>query len=182
MLRTFFSAIGVLASALVLFCASFLFNVATGLDAAHDAYVHAAVDTTRDLARTWTLSSIEQRYAADARQELLPVLDGRLDELAGLGPLLEASSVRTQPRWSELPNARPDTRTFSIGEVADRVAALLNRSVKVTFTGTFAGGIAKISAELKREGRALKLWRLRIETTGPLRPPEPRERQVISHA
>jgi hypothetical protein len=178
MLRTFFSAIGVLFLALLLFCASFLVNVAIDLDRARSNYAIAAVDITRELSRTWKLSAIEKHYGTEARQELLPVLDADMTDLAALGPLLEAGTVHTDPLWLE----PPGELSYSAPAVADRLAALLNRTVEVAFTAKFAGGSARVSAELKREGRSIRLWRLRIETLTPPKRPEEPQRRVISHA
>lgn len=177
MLRTFFSALGIVFSALLLFCGSFLGNVAAGIDRNRDAYGTMAVDVTRELARTWKLSAIEQHYAHESRRELSPVLEADLQYLRLLGPLLHVDDVRIVPRWTQAPAHRP----YSPAALADRLAALVNRSVTVTFTAKFAGGVALVSAELKREDGILKLSRLRIESRQPP-PPEPQERRVISHA
>jgi hypothetical protein len=178
MLRTFFSTLGLLFSALALFCASFLFNVAASLDDGRDAYRATAVTITRDLSRTWKLSAVEQHYTAEARQEVSTVLEADLGELRYLGPLLHADDIRVEASWLRA----PDSRGLSASSVADRLAALISRSAKVTFTAKFAGGLAKVVAELKREGGGLKLQRLRIENKAPPRPPEQPERRVISHA
>lgn len=177
MLRTFFSALGILFSALLLFCASFLGNVAAGIDRNRDAYGTMAVDITRELARTWKLSAIEQHYAHEPRRELSPVLDADLKDLRPLGPLLHAEAITVVPRWTLAAGSRP----YAPGALADRLAALINRSVTVSFTAKFAGGLARVSAELKREDGVLRLSRLRIESRG-LPPPEPQERRLISHA
>ena len=63
MLRTFFSCLGVLFAALIVFCASFLGNVAADIDATGADYEKLAVEVTRELSRTWTLADIEQHYA-----------------------------------------------------------------------------------------------------------------------
>jgi hypothetical protein len=178
MLRTFFSALGVALSALLLFCGSFLANVAIGIDRNSGTYEAMAVDITRELAHNWKLSAIETHYADEARRELSPVLDADLHSLKLLGPLLHVDDVKVEPRWTLSSERRP----YAPGLLADRLAALINRSVKVTFTGKFAGGLASVSAELKREDGALKLWRLRIESSSSPSPPERPERRVISHA
>ncbi len=177
MLRTFFSALGVLFAALLLFCASFLGNVAADLDRARDDYGAVAVDATRELSLTWKMSAIEQRYAAEAQQELSPVLDADLEGLTPLGRLLNADNVRVVQRWSE-----PRQHPYAPAAMADRLAALISRSVKVTFTGKFAGGVAQVTAELKRENGAIKLCRLRIDSHTPPPPPDRPERRAISHA
>lgn len=178
MLRTFFSVIGVALSALLLFCGSFLANVAVGIDRNSGLYEAMAVDVTRELAHTWKLSAIETHYADEARRELSSVLDADLHSLKLLGPLLHADDVTVEPRWTQ----SSWRRSYAPGLLADRLAALINRSVKVTFTAKFAGGLANVSAELKREDGALKLWRLHIESRSPYPPPERQESRVISHA
>ena len=180
MLRTFFSCLGVLFAALIVFCASFLGNVAADVGSHGAEYEKLAVDVTRELSRSWTLGNIEQYYAAEARAELAPVLqlgEATLDGLKPLGVLLYADSVAVETRWS-----RSWREVSSPAAAAERLAELISRSVKVTFVGKFAGGLADVTAELKREGGRMKLWRLRIDS----REKRPRNddpgRRVISHA
>jgi hypothetical protein len=177
MLRSLFYGLGVLFAALLVFSASFLGNVAADLDRRGDEYEGLAVEMTRDLSRTWKLVDIEQHYVADARDELLPVLDADLDDLKPLGPLLYADRVRVETRWS-----RAIWDVTSPGVAAERLAELINRSVKVSFVGKFAGGLADVTAELKREGGRMKLWRLRIDSREKPRQEEYPGRRVISHA
>ena len=59
---------------------------------------------------------------------------------------------------------------------------LIGRSVKVTFVGKFAGGLADVTAELKREGGRMKLWRLRIDSREKREREDYPGRRVISHA
>lgn len=178
MLRTFFSGLGLLFAALMVFSASFLGNVAADLDARDAEYEALTVNATRELARTWKLADIQGLYAADAREELLPVLGATLDGLKPLGPLLYADDVRVETRWSR--NFWREVTSPAIA--AERLADLINRSVKVTFVGKFAGGMADVTAELKREGGRMKLWRLRIDSREKPQPDEHQGRRVISHA
>jgi hypothetical protein len=181
MLRTFFSCLGVLFAALIVFCASFLGNVAADVGSHGADYEKLAVDVTRELSRTWSLANIEQHYATVARQELEPVLqlgEATLDGLKPLGVLLYADNVTVETRWS---------RSFwrevnSPAAAAERLADLISRSVKVTFVGKFAGGLADVTAELKREGGRMKLWRLRIDSREKRERQEYPGRRVISHA
>ena len=178
MLRTLFSCLGVVFAALLVFSASFLGNVAADLDRRSTDYETLAVDVTRELSRTWKLADIQQHYAADARDELLPVLGADLDELKPLGPMLYADNVHIETRWSR----GLWQNVTSAGAAAERLADLINRSVKVSFVGKFAGGLADITAELRREGGRMKLWRLRIESREKGKPEEFPGRRVISHA
>ncbi|HEY8246035.1 MAG TPA: hypothetical protein VIG38_01960 [Hyphomicrobium sp.] len=180
MLRTFFSCLGVLFAALIVFCASFLGNVAADVGSHGAEYEKLAVDVTRELSRSWSLGNIEHYYAAEARTELAPVLqpgEATLDGLKPLGVLLYADNMVVETRWS-----RSWREVNSPAVAAERLAELISRTVKITFVGKFAGGLADVTAELKREGGHMKLWRLRIDS----REKRPREdypeRRVISHA
>jgi hypothetical protein len=178
MLRTFFSSVGVLFAALLVFSASFLGNVAADIESRGGEYEALALDVTRELSRNWKLADIEEHYVASAREELLPVLDADLEDLKPLGALLYADDVRVEARWS---------RGFwhqvsSPAVAAERLAELMTRSVKVSFVGKFAGGLAEVTAEFKREGSRMKLWRLRIDSREKPQPQEDPGRRVISHA
>jgi hypothetical protein len=178
MLRTIFSAFGVMFAALLVFSASFLGNVAADLDRRGADYEALAVEVTRELSRTWKLADIREHYVADARDELMPVFDADLGDLKPLGPLLYADAVRIERRWSR--GLWQDVT--SVGSAAERLADLINRAVKVSFVGKFAGGLADVTAEFKREAGVMKLWRLRIESREKPKPEEPSARRVISHA
>ncbi|CAN1724727.1 conserved exported protein of unknown function [Hyphomicrobium sp. 1Nfss2.1] len=174
---TLFSILGLVFSALSLFSASFLANVAADIDNRRDAYAALATQITRKLADDWKLSSIAPHYAEEALRELSPVLDADAPELRSLGPLVRAENIQVEPHW-----ARP-LGTLSAGKLAERLAELINRSVGVQFVGKFAGGEARVTAELKREGGRTKLWRLRID--GLQAPPPHRgrpDRRVVSYA
>ena len=177
MLRTFFSGLGVLFAALIVFCASYFGNLAADIDNHRTDYEKLAVDITRDLSRNWSLADIEQYYAEDARAELAPVLDASLSSLRPLGVLLYVDDVKVQTRWS-----RDWPQVASAGMAAERIAELIGRSVEVRFVGKFSGGLADVVAELKREGGTMKLWRLRINSREKLEPEEYPGRRVISHA
>jgi hypothetical protein len=177
MLRTFFASLGVLFAAILVFCASYFGNVAADIRHHGTDYEKLAVAITRELSRTWSLTDIEAHYAEDARSELAPVLDASLDGLKPLGVLLYADNVEVETLWSRgLGQAR------SPAAVAERVAELISRSVKVKFVGKFAGGLADVTAELRREQGKMKLWRLKIDSREPLRPDSYPGRRVISHA
>ena len=178
MLRTFFSALGVAFMALVLFCASFLGNVAAGIDDGRAAYEARALEVTRELSRSWKFSAVAHFYTAEAREELSTVLDADIAGLQQLGPLRGADAIDFRPRWSSSP---PDEQ-LSAALLADRLAALIGRTVTVSFAAKFEGGLARVTAELKREGGAIKVQRLRIEAQQPAPDTRPSERQVISHA
>lgn len=177
MLRTLFSGLGVLFAALIVFCASFLGNVAADIDRHGDDYERLAVEVTRELSRTWTLADIEKHYAAEAREELAPVLHAGMDSLKPLGVLLYADNLRVETRWS-----RAWQDVDSPAAAAERLADLISRSVKVTFVGKFAGGFADVTAELKRENGRMKLWRLRIDSREKREREDYPGRRVISHA
>jgi hypothetical protein len=181
MLRTFFSCLGVMFAALFVFCASFLGNVAADVDAHGPDYEKLAVEVTRELSRTWSLANIEQHYASEARQELEPVLQlggATLDNLKPLGVLLYADNVTVETRWSH--SFWREVNSPAVA--AERLAQLIGRSVKVTFVGKFAGGLADVTAELKREGGQMKLWRLRIDSREKREREDYPGRRVISHA
>ena len=105
-------------------------------------YEQLAVDVTRELSRTWTLADIEEHYAAEAREELAPVLHAGMDSLKPLGVLLYADNVRVETRWSRAFWHDVDSPAVA----AERLADLIGRSVKVTFVGKFAGGFADVTA------------------------------------
>src|SRR5665648_68011 len=131
MLRTLFSGLGVLFAALIVFCASFLGNVAADIDRHASDYETLAVDVTRELSRTWTLADIEEHYASEAREELAPVLHAGMDSLKPLGVLLYADNVQVETRWSRAFWQEVTSPTVA----AERLADLIGRSVKVTFLG-----------------------------------------------
>lgn len=178
MARTFFSALGVLFAALLMFSASFLGNVAADLDNRRGDYKTLAVELTRQLAQTWKVTAVEPYYADDAREDLALMVGGAIDALKPLGPLLHAESVDVEVRWSQI----PDGRLVSPGHLSERLTALLNRAVKVTFLGRFAGGLALVTAEFKREDGQMKLWRLRIDSRQAQPSNTSPERHAISFA
>jgi hypothetical protein len=178
MLRNFFSALGVIFMALVLFSASFLVNVALGIDDRRADYESHAIDVTRELSRSWKFSAVEHLYTAEARAELSSILDADIAGLKQLGALLSADAIDFQPRWSRPP---ADER-ISTAFLADRLAALAGRAVTVSFVAKFAGGKARVTAELKQEGGTIQMQRLRIETQEPPPASPLPERRVISHA
>lgn len=178
MLRSVFSALGVILFALLLFSASFLGNVAAGIERDRQNYETFAIETTRALSLSWKTSDINELYAADAQQEPFSSLTAHLESAGALGPLVRTEAVSTLPRWAE-PSSRP---FMTVSKLADRLAALIGRSVRVTFIGQFAGGRARIMADLKREDGTIRLWRLYIESQDVPRMPRQPDRRIISHA
>jgi hypothetical protein len=174
-MRSFFSGLGFLFAVLAVFSASYLATLASDIDSHQADYEKLAVDVTRELSRTWTLADIEKHYAADAREELQPVLHQQLEDHRQLGELMTTHDGAVEPRWSH----HFWEQVTSVGNLFERLADMANRSVRVTFTGRFKGGLADVTADLKREGTTMKLWRLRIDSREPPPPPTPR---IISHA
>jgi hypothetical protein len=178
MLRTFFSALGVLFAALIVFCASFLGNLAVNIDKHAAEYESLAVDITRELSHTWSLADIETRCAKAATDEAGPAAQQALDTLKPLGALLYADDIAHKTRWTR--SSWSEMRSPAVA--AERLAELLRRTVKVTFVAKFAGGFANVTAELKSEGGRMKLWRLQIDSREKIRPQQELQRRVISHA
>jgi len=177
-MRRFFAGLGVLSALLLVFTASFLVNVAADIERHRGEYGTLTIEITRELSRSWRLTGIEHYYVADARAELEPVLGMALADLKHLGILLAADGVKVEAYWSR----QPWREAASPSEAAERLAGLIGRRIKVSFTGEFAGGLADVTAELRREGGRMKLWRLRVDSRGtapPLEYPAPR---VVSHA
>lgn len=178
MLRTFFSALGVMFAAIIVFCASFLGNLAVDIDKHATEYETLAVDITRELSRTWSLADIETRTAKAANDERGPATQQALDAMKPLGALLYADDLAHTTRWT----ASSWSEMRSPAVAAERLAELLSRTVKVTFVGKFAGGLADVTAELKSDGGRMKLWRLQINSRDKIRPQQELQRRVISHA
>ncbi|MFA5899947.1 MAG: hypothetical protein WC829_12645 [Hyphomicrobium sp.] len=177
MARTFFSALGLLFAALLMFSASFLGNIAADLDIRRGEYRSLAVELTRELSQTWQSASIEPYYAADAREELALLVGAYIQAVKPLGPLLHAADVNVEVRWSQTAGL-----LLSPDRLSERLTALLNRAVKVSFVGRFAGGLAGVTAEFKREDGRLKLWRLRIDSRQEQPAKSSPERRSISFA
>lgn len=178
MLRNLLAGLGLIFTTLLVFSASFVGNVAADIDSRASEHERLAVEAVRRLSVSWSLADIEPLYTADARDELAPVLRSRLDGLKGLGLFLYADDTAVEARWQ-----RPSHHAAGYPEeIAERLADLINRCVKVTFVGKFAGGHALVTAELKREGGRMKLWRLRIEGPERTRPDGYPGQRVISFA
>jgi len=178
MLRKFFTALGVLFAALIVFCASFLGNLAVNVDRHGAEYETLAVDITRELSRTWSMADIETRTAKGASDEMGAATQQTLDALKPLGVLLYADDIAHRTRWTG--SSWSELRSPALA--AERLAELLNKAVKVTFVAKFAGGLANVTAELKSEGGRMKLWRLQIDSRDKIRPQQELQRRVISHA
>jgi hypothetical protein len=178
MIRTFFSALGVLFAALLLFCASFVGKLGLEVSGQEAAYEKLAVDITRDLSRTWSVEEIKPHYAA----ELAPGLDAvvvqaHFDALRPLGALRYADDVKVDTGWS----LDALKGIASPAEAADLVAQVLRKSVRVSFIAKLAEGFANVSMELRNERGQMKLWHLRIDSREPLPAPRSGPRK-ISHA
>lgn len=178
MLRKFFTALGALFAALIVFCASFLGNLAINLDRNGATYETLAVDVTRELSRTWSLADIETRTAKAANDELGAATQQALDTLKPLGVLLYADDIAHKTSWTR--SSWSEMRSPAVA--AERLAELLSKTVKVTFVGKFAGGFANVTAELKSEGGRMKLWRLHIDSRDKIRPQQELQRRLVSHA
>lgn len=178
MIRTFFSALGVLFAALLMFSASFMGKLGVEMRQQEPAYQKLAVDITRELSRTWSVQSIKAHYAA----ALAPRLGDRaaqvpFDALRPLGALRYTDDVSLDSGWS----LRELERVNSPAAAADLLARLLRKSVRVSFLAKFANGFATVTVELKSEGGAMKLWHLRIDSHEPLKR-QHRAPRRISHA
>lgn len=178
MIRTFFSALGVLFAALLIFCASFVGKLGLEVSRQEAAYEKLAVDITRELSRTWSVEALKPHYAA----ELAPGLQGavvqaQFDTLRPLGPLRYADDVQVDTGWS-LDRVKS---LKSPAEAADLIAQVLRKSARVSFLAKFAEGFANVTMELRNERGQMKLWHLRIDSREPLPSPPPAQRK-ISHA
>ncbi|WP_072376072.1 hypothetical protein [Hyphomicrobium sp. NDB2Meth4] len=174
---TLFSIVGLVFSALSLFSLSFLASVAADIDSRREAYGDLAREITHALASDWKLASVAPYCSQEALEELSPQVAGDGSVARSLGPLVRIETVRVEPLW-KLPVGNP-----SIGKLADRLAALINRSVSVRFVARFASGDANVTAGLKAEGGRMKLWRLRIEYPNAAPPRQDRPvRRAISYA
>jgi hypothetical protein len=178
MIRAFFSALGVLFAALLIFCASFLGRLGTEMRQQEPAYRKLAVDITRELSRTWRVQSIKAHYTST----LAARLDDRaaqapFDALRPLGPLRYADDVTLATGWSLAEAANVN----SPAAAAEFAARLLRKSVRVSFLAKFANGFANVTLELRNEGGRMKLWHLQIDSHEPL-PHKQRAPRKISHA
>jgi hypothetical protein len=177
MIRTFFAALGVLFSALLIFCASFLGNLVFEQNRRGHAYETLAVEITRELARTWSIDDIKSRYVEEIAGTL-PGVAPRFLALKPLGTLRYADHVRHETRWM-LASMR-DFRSPAAG--AELLAELLNKTVTVTFVGKFDNGFADITMVLRSGRGGMRVWYLQIESRSEL-PGAPRVRpKPISHA
>lgn len=181
MLRNFFSFLGVAFIALAIFCAAFIGRLGAELHDQGPAYEKLAVDITRRLSETWSVTDIKEHYAmAVAFRMSGPAAQASLDKLKPLGQLRYVSDVTCRTRWS-----RDTLQSLeSPSSAAEALAELLSKTVRITFVAKFANGFADVSVELKGEGNEMKLWHLQIDSRdmAPAKPrPLPRQRKV-SHA
>lgn len=160
MVRTFFAGLGVVFAALILFCASFFGRLALELHAQGPAYEKLAVDITRDLSKTWSVTDIKQHYAAAVAYKLGgPAAQATFAALAPLGQLRYVDDMTHTTRWDNA--GWTELRSPAAG--AEMLADVLNKSVRVTFIAKFANGFAHVSIDLRSEGGVMKLWRLQID-------------------
>ena len=134
---------------------------------------------TRELSRTWSLANIEHTMRGGA-QELAPVLQP--GEATPMPQAARRAALRRQYAGRDALVAQLWHEVNSPAVAAERLADLIGRSVKVTFLGKFAGGSADVTAELKREGGRMRLWRLRIDSREKRERDDYPGRRVISHA
>jgi hypothetical protein len=160
MVRTVFAGLGVVFAALILFCASFFGRLALELSVQGPAYEKLAVEITRDLSKSWSMTDIKQHFAAPVAYKLGgPDAQATFAALAPLGQLRYADEVSHTTRW----DSAGWTELTSPAAGAEMLADVLNKSVRVTFVAKFANGFAHVTVELKRDGGAMKLWRLQID-------------------
>jgi hypothetical protein len=178
MLRKIFTGLGAIFAALIVFCASFVGNLAANIDRHGVDYETLAVDSTRDLSRHWKLADVEARYADAANDGNGLIPQEALDFLKPLGVLLYADDLTHKTLWKY----SSSSKTHSPAVAAERLANLLSKAVKVTFVGKFAHGFANVTVELRSEGGRMKLWRLQIDSREKLRPPQELKQVLISHA
>lgn len=179
MIVKFFAGLGVLFTALLIFSASFLGNLAFELQAQGPRYEKLAVDITRDLARSWSVNDIKPHYA-DAVAHRLGGLAAQptFDALKPLGPLLYVDDLTHRTRWTH----QSLRQLKSPAAAAEMLAELLSKTVHVTFVAKFTSGLARVTVELRSEGGTMKLWHLQIDSRDRL-PRAPRTApQAISHA
>lgn len=181
MVRTFFSILGVAFMALMIFCATFIGRLGAELTEQGPAYDKLAVNIVRTLSQSWSVTDIKQHYAmAVAHKMSSPDAQASLNKLKSLGPLRYVSDVTRRTRWSRDTFKSLETPAA----VAEALAELLSKTVRITFVAKFANGFADVTIELKGDGREMKLWHLQIDSRDmvPLKPrPLPRRRKV-SHA
>ena len=179
MVRTVFTGLGVVFAALILFCASFFGRLALELSAQGPAYEKLAVEITRDLSKSWSMADIKQHFAAPAADKLGgPAAQATFAALAPLGQLRYADEVRHTTPW----DTAGWTELTSPAAAAEMLADVLNTSVRVTFVAKFANGFAHVTVELKRDGGAMKLWRLQIDGQEELLRRQQTRPQAISRA
>jgi hypothetical protein len=180
MIRSFFSILGVLSAALIVFCASFLGSLALSIDREGPGNEALAVKITRELSRTWQLRDIKPYYAKSIAAILnRPEAQQAMNALRGLGALRYADDVTRRSRWSD--------ETFgqmtSPSEAAAILSEVLSKTVTVSFVGKFATGRARVTIELRSEDGAMRLWHLHIDHLDRPRPaPIRNSRPKISFA
>ena len=181
MVRNFFSIMGIIFMALMIFCATFIGRLGAELEDQGPAYEKLAADIVRQLSQTWSVTDIKDHYAlAVAHRMSGPDAQASLDKIKSLGQLRYVSDVTRRTRWSRETLKSLDTPASA----AEALAELLSKTVRITFVAKFANGFADVTVELKGEGNQMKLWHLQIDGRDmlPRKPrPLPRRRKV-SHA
>lgn len=180
MVRNFFSLLGVVSLALMIFCASFLGRLGHELQAQGPAYDKLAVDIIHNVSQEWSLDDIKEHYAVAVAHDMIgPSAQASLDRLKSLGQLRYVSDVTRRTRWS-----RETLQSLKTpAAAAEALAELLSKTVRITFVAKFANGFADVSIELKGEGGVMKLWHLQID--GHDMDPKPRslpQARKVSHA
>lgn len=176
MIRSFFFILGVLFAAFIVFCASFLGNLALEIDREGMANEALAVRITRELSQTWSIGDIKPYYAKSIAANLSrPEAQQSLDALKELGALRYVDDVTQHSRWTKeaLGQMTSPSRAAAI------FSEMLSKTTLVTFVGKFATGRARVIAELRSEGGIMRLWHLQIDSLdrprrAPLRKPRPK--------
>lgn len=180
MIRSFFFILGVLFAALIVFCASFLANLALVIDREAAANEALAIKITGELSQNWSIGDIKPYYAKSIAPNLSrPEAKQSLDVLKGLGALRYADDVTVSSRWTQ----EALGQMTSPSRAAEILSEMLSKTVTITFVGKFATGRARVIAVLRSEDGAMRLWHLQIDSLDrPRRAPVRQARPKISHA
>lgn len=180
MIRSFFFILGVLFAALIVFCGSFLGNLALAIDREGTVNEALAVKITRELSQTWSIGDIKSYYAKSIAANLgRPEAQQSLDALKELGALRYVDDVTHRSRWTK----EAFGQMTSLSRAAAIFSEMLSKTVTVTFVAKFATGRARVTAELRSEGGVMRLWHLQIDSLDrPRRAPIRKARPKISRA
>ena len=180
MIRSFFFILGVLFAALIVFCGSFLSNLALAIDREGTVNEALAVKITRELSQTWSIGDIKPYYAKSIAANLnQQEAQQSLDALKELGALRYVDDVTHRSRWTK----EALGQMTSLSRAAAIFSEMLSKTVTVTFVAKFATGRARVTAELRSEGGVMRLWHLKIDSLDrPRRAPKRKTRSKISLA